>query len=593
VSAPQRRHWARIAIPAAGAGLIVLSLATASATHAAGNPVSFTDPIVVDPVRHGGEPGVIASKYGTLVYSSHEGTTHLDRTGLAGQSTQQFLCPDPSTASCYQNHVWIWTSEDQGKTWQLRNENLSYTGFSDPDLTTDAAGTIYDTGIDLANDALFSSPDGGKTWPTGTAQCHEGDRPWLAGGVAGEVFLTTDSATGGHILTHSSNYGASCDSATIADSGTTADGLNFSGFGKGVYDRFDGSFIEPAQFTKTTTDSNGVTTSTKIVGFGISRLPHAADAFNGGGETFQAQLVAPTTDGVYSPFGVPEVISMDSAENIYFAWDSDNRDPNGTAGCSGALPNVSGGLTGGPTPLPNHIMLSAGKHVGSGAWSFQAPISLAHQGNARVLWPWSVAGSPGNLSVVWYQMDKMVDPDCDGYDGTTISDVKTYVYEAHISNALDPAARKVTVTNVAPAHAIHEGGICDSGTTCVATGQDRRLGDYFTNAVDANGCVLIATGDTTTPDAISQGTRATSLPVFFRQTSGPSLTGGDCGPTVAAAATTASPTATPAATASANAIALPNTATGSGGPSLPGAAVAVGATTLLLTLRRRRRRRRR
>ena len=156
-------------------------------------------------------------------------------------------------------------------------------------------------------------------------------------------------------------------------------------------------------------------------------------------------------------------------------------------------------------------------------------MSLASQGNARVLWPWSVAGSNGNVSVVWYQMDKMVDPDCDIYNGQTVPDVKTYIYEAHISNALSAANRHIAVSN-ASGRFIHQGGICDSGTTCVATGQDRRLGDYFTNSVDSRGCVVIASGDTTVPDAISHGPRATSLPVFIRQTSGPSLIAGkSCG----------------------------------------------------------------
>src|SRR5436853_5196246 len=29
---------------------------------------------------------------------------------------------------------------------------------------------------------------------------------------------------------------------------------------------------------------------------------------------------------------------------------------------------------------------------------------------------------------------------------------------------------------------IHNDNVCQGGTTCVATGQDRRLGDFFTNA---------------------------------------------------------------------------------------------------------------
>jgi len=62
----------------------------------------------------------------------------------------------------------------------------------------------------------------------------------------------------------------------------------------------------------------------------------------------------------------------------------------------------------------------------------------------------------------------------------------------------------------------------------VVTGQDRRLGDCFTNSIDGRGCVIIASGDTTVPDLTGEP-RITSLPIFIKQTSGPSLTTGkDC-----------------------------------------------------------------
>jgi hypothetical protein len=75
-----------------------------------------------------------------------------------------------------------------------------------------------------------------------------------------------------------------------------------------------------------------------------------------------------------------------------------------------------------------------------------------------------------------------------------------------------------------PGGVFHEGGICQSGTTCVATGQDRRLGDYFTDALDKNGCVLIATGDTDMVDSTTGGQLSLSRPVTLEQASGPSLT---------------------------------------------------------------------
>ena len=563
----------------------MLPLASGPAPAGAAGAIAYAPPVFVDPVRAGGEPGVMHSgRFGNLIYSSHEGTTHIDREGLPG-IVQQFLCPGLTTVDCYKNHVWIWTSDDGGRTWQLRDEGLAYTGFSDPDLTEDAGGSIYDTGIDLANDALFSSQDGGKTWPHGTANCHDGDRPWLAGGRAGEVFLTTDTLTGGHTLFHSSNLADSCDSTGVPDSGPF-NGGTYSGFGKLVYDPVDGSVIEPAQFQ----NADGT------LGVGISRLPSAASAFGGGTQKWQPQEVVRSTS-VFSPFGVPEIISMDSAENIYFAWDTDPRDAGGTGGCSQTLPNTGGG----PTPLPNQIMLEVGRHTGPGQWTFLPPISLAHQGNARVLWPWSVAGSPGNLSVVWYQMDRMVDPDCDIYNGQAVPDVKTYIYEARITNATDPAARQITVTN-ASGRAIHQGGICDSGTTCVATGQDRRLGDYFTNSIDSRGCVVIASGDTTVLDATTGLQRATSLPIFIAQNSGPSLTTGqDCavsaaptptaGPTVSPAPSGSGTGATAGSTTSPGASPLPFSAAPAGNVRLPLLVTGLGLLTSLAALAAIRRRR--
>jgi hypothetical protein len=75
---------------------------------------------------------------------------------------------------------------------------------------------------------------------------------------------------------------------------------------------------------------------------------------------------------------------------------------------------------------------------------------------------------------------------------------------------------------------VHYGQVCTGGTACVATGQDRRLGEFFTIAQDARGCVLIATGDTTRKDPITGGPLPTARPLFTVQNSGRSLTGRDC-----------------------------------------------------------------
>lgn len=81
----------------------------------------------------------------------------------------------------------------------------------------------------------------------------------------------------------------------------------------------------------------------------------------------------------------------------------------------------------------------------------------------------------------------------------------------------------------AAGRAIHVGWVCQGGTLCVATGQDSRLGDYFTNAVDSRGCVLIATADTRLTDPTTGGPLPTARPLFLRQNAGPKLSGsGTC-----------------------------------------------------------------
>ena len=75
---------------------------------------------------------------------------------------------------------------------------------------------------------------------------------------------------------------------------------------------------------------------------------------------------------------------------------------------------------------------------------------------------------------------------------------------------------------------IHEGSICQAGTDCVANGKDRRLGDFFTNAIDRRGCLVIATGDTELTDPFGNQL-PTSRPLFMRQVSGQRLVGsGNC-----------------------------------------------------------------
>ena len=453
----------------------------------------FGTPQFVDRDLAGGEPLVLADTlHGTLVYTSHEGTTHLYRDGLTMSPWGDF-----AFVSNYCNQVNVWTSSDGGVNWfrdrylgsQCPTSPTINTGFSDPDLTQDAGGRIYNTGIDLVNDALFSSSDGGKTWDKGTADCHDGDRPWLAGAGRDQVYLGTDTLEGnnsGHEVFVSNDGGSTCSSTGIPDNGSLAEGGSFTGFGKLYTDRRTGTLIEPALFDHP--DGS--------FGVGISTMPSGGSAFT------PHEGLRGTSMYAHWP-----AISIDSAGTIYLVWDTDTRQAGTSGGCNGAA-----------TPAPNQAMLLYTKDQGK-TWS--KPIAVGHPSNARVFWPWVVAGDAGKVSVVWYQTGtgQLADLDCQAAD---IS-----IYEAHVLN-MTASRPTITVVNAA-GRTIHSGQVCQGGTTCVATGQDRRLGDFFTNALDARGCVLIASGDDTLTDPLTGAPLPTSRPIFIKQNGGPRLVGkGNC-----------------------------------------------------------------
>ena len=461
----------------AAAGLLAVAVAAVPSYGAASGGVHFAKPVFVDQQLAGGEPSIYWDpRHQDYIYTSHEGTTHTFRDGLlgAGQTVDW--------AANYRNQVNIWTSKD-GVHWSPVNlagtgfeaDPNNNTGFSDPDLTQDAGGRVYDTGIDLVNDALFSSPDGGRTWDRGTINCHNGDRPWLAGGPKDTVWLATDPEETSHSVYISTDGGSSCSQTGIADPG---------GYGKLFYDTgrnkaLHGALIEPVPQTK---DGQ----------IGVAVLHNALAAYKTGKGAFVQHDAAPT-QGELTNF---PVIALDTLGNIYLTW-ADH--PGGTSGNG-----------------KNTVWLTMSKD----GVHWTPRYAVAHPGTT-VLWPWVVAGSPGNVAVSWYQYDRPTpDPDQATSGNVSVMNANLFgVGSRHVTKAVANAAGRP----------IHVGGICQSGTTCVATGQDRRLGDYFTNWIDARGCVIIATGDTTSPDPVSGQQRAWSLPLFLRQDSGRSLTGHSCG----------------------------------------------------------------
>jgi hypothetical protein len=466
----------------------MLALAVAAAlfaTPAAAHAVTFSQPIFVDRQLAGGEPLVATDgKHKTLAYTSHEGTTHLYRPG--------FYSPLPFGVN-YRNQVNIWTSDNDGLTWKRTgvggfsaNPGKS-AGFSDPDLTVDESGRMYNTGIDLVHDSLFSSQDGGKTWDRGTPGCHDGDRPWLAGGKPNEVFLATNTQenTLSHQIFHSTDGGNTCSLTSVPDQGTTKDKtLDYTGAGKIYYSHPSQRLIEPLTYVKHGSDG-------PFVGLGVG-------TWNRGDPRFTPHLAVRTRMFAHWP-----AIALDSADNVYLVWDEDAT-RNGTKNACGS----------GEHAAPNSIKLMVSHDFGK-SWSH--PRVIAHPPHGRAFWPWIVAGDKGRISVVWYETNKVVDVDCQPAS-ITIHETQSYNADSakpKFTRRVNAAGRPIDVNS----------SVCQGGTTCVVVQKDRRLGDFFTNGLDRRGCVLIASGDTTQTDPTTGQPFTVSLPIFLRQTSGRSLVG--------------------------------------------------------------------
>lgn len=473
----------RIALVAAAA----LSISSPALAADPGPALGFGPAQFVDQELAGGEPIVFQDPVtGNIIYTSHEGTTHLYRPGFISTTPVSWLAN-------YRNQVNIWISEDDGATFKRVINNgfngadpTKDQGFSDPDLSQDEGGRIYNTGIDLVNDAIFSTGDGGKTWDKGTAQCHEGDRPWLAGGKPDEAWMASNTTQSGQAIFHTVDGGNTCSQTGVSDRGD-----NYTGYGKLYFDHQRRMLVEPAIFSAP--DAIGVSTATPNDNNTYKFTPHVA---------------AGLPNGMTTHF---PTVALDSAGTLYLVWDTNDRVAGTTNGC-GQVP----GQHGGEGPGANSILMAVSKDFGQ-TWG--QPIEVAHPGT-KVFWPWVATGTAGRVGIAYFQSNKLADIDCDASDISVraVSIAGADTDQPQMTN-VDPIGRPIAVNTT----------VCQGGTTCVATGQDRRLGDYLTVVPDLNGCMMIATGDVTQNDPVTGQPRQTSLPLFARQNSGPSLTGGTCG----------------------------------------------------------------
>lgn len=174
-------------------------------------------PMILDPVRSGGEPVLFETPRHTLLYAAHPGFTHVKAP------------PGPEVVEPASGQSYLFRSTDGGKTWSAvtgpaggpRNEAW---GISDPDVAANADGSrLVFVDLQAVSIATAASADDGATWPDANAMVtnpNDGsvDRPWLAF-ANGQFYLLYNGDGNGHWRLR-----ASADGVTWKDYSTPGDG---------------------------------------------------------------------------------------------------------------------------------------------------------------------------------------------------------------------------------------------------------------------------------------------------------------------------------------------------------------------------------
>ena len=499
---------------------------TAAGACPAPGKLSFEAPKYVDTARAGGEPLVFTYPSGRLLYSAHAGTTHF--------FTPE--APNPGSLAFGQNYTgqtYIWTSDDNGKTWTYRDrvipgEGAAASGFSDPEFAMDSAGGLYFSEINLANIAISSSrEDRGSTW---TLENFAGavltDRQWMEADRPGELYFVANAFGGGTGTPPSPGTGAYITKST--DGGKT--------FATNVPSTKGGSGEGDIRVDKRTGTVYQARRSGNKLNMGAFRKARSGD--------LTSMDVSTVAEGANLLAHWP-AFDLDPSGNLYIVWDENGKGDRDAG-----------------------IWMATSK---DGARTWSAPVRV-NTGENTAIWPWIGVGDNGRVGIAWLEADKKLpnhDAETEGTHGWRIR-------AAVSTTALGCAGSKVPGFALATAtkDPVHIGTICQGGTTCQAALIDRRLGDYFSVEVDGTGMMYAGYSDTRVPGAVS-------LPGFVRQNGGPSLLAPKAATGKANTATTGKPARSGPAPARGS---LPSTGAGA---QLP----AAGALMLLGTLIAFRRRR--
>ena len=423
--------------------------------------LDFGKPHYIDKSRAGGEPVSITAQDGSIIVSAHAGTTHLYKDPNAAPGIGDF-------AVGYWNQTLNWRSTNGGKTWKyvglfgapVGPHSATSTGFSDPDLTMDAGGKIYNVEIDLANVAVFGSPDDGQSWPTANPIAASGDRPWVTGAQKDEVFLYVNLPKQ---LWRSTNGGLTFNLVST----------DFPADGKLLVDP-----LNPKRGLVGPIGSGGVAI-TKDDGKTWKAYPGRLGK--------QAQF-----------FGA---IGVDRAGWIYSV---------AAGGYGGSSDRKADGQV-----TFNYFNRKTHKWASS-------PVNVPMP-NGDAMWPWIIAGDNGRVAIVWYQNFAGAPNKFYVFAAYTTNAHGSRVRCSDGSTRFIGPKFSVANASGRPIHKGQiclQGTTCNANLNF--EGGDRRLGDFFTVNFNHRGNIYIASGDTMLQNPLGSE-KPVGNPIFIKQTRGAKL----------------------------------------------------------------------
>lgn len=457
-----RKRWRLLLVPAVLAALLPLGYAAESSTASCPSvkpaPLDFAKPRFIDKGRAGGEPVSIVAQDGSIVVSAHAGTTHIYKDPQAAPGSTDFL-------RSYYNQTLNWRSTDGGKTWTYVGlagapegpHSATSTGFSDPDLTMDAGGNLYNVEINLANVAVFGSPDDGQSWPTANPIAASGDRPWVTGAEENEVFLYVNLP---QQLWRS-----------------TDGGLTFS-LVSTSFPAQSKLLVDPLKPKKGLLGPTG--------GGGVAISPDDGQTW----ESYPAPLGKSTQF-----FGA---IAADRKGWVYAANAGGYSGSNDVEADGEVTFNYFNRKTQEWRSSPIHIPTPKGD----------------------ALWPWIIAGDDGRVAVTWYQTHAGNENKFYAYVAYTTNGHGSIVRCSDGSKRFVPPQFQVANASGRPIHQgkiCLSGTTCNANPSF--EGGDRRLGDFFTVNFDHKGNIFVVSGDTTLKNPLG-GPKPVANPIFIKQTAG-------------------------------------------------------------------------